>query len=178
MRQQLLSLSLLRAITSFGNSFLFLMLNFCWLSSWLNSACAPARLSFERRCKSTVVAKKRYGHYIQSQNFGISYLSRYGIPSGLNCMGHKKHKYHPAEQDANIRAFKYFNKYIDNYTGWKFGVNPIGGYDNSQPYDDSQNQAVLNNGLLRPAWYNYIFPGEILITGFINWLSLENYEEH
>ena len=119
-----------------------------------------------------------YGHYIQSQNFGISYLSRYGIPSGLNCMGHKKHKYHPAEQDANIRAFKYFNKYIDNYTGWKFGVNPIWGYDNSLPYDDSQNQAVLNNGLLRPAWYNYIFPGEILITGFINWLSLENYEEH
>ena len=119
-----------------------------------------------------------YGHYNQSQNFGISYLSRYGIPSGLNCMGHKKHKYHPAEQDANIRAFKYFNKYIDNYTGWKFGVNPIGGYDNSLPYDDSQNQAVLNNGLLRPAWYNYIFPGEILITGFINWLSLENYEEH
>ena len=100
------------------------------------------------------------------------------IPSGLNCMGHKKHKYHPAEQDTNIRAFKYFNKYIDNYTGWKFGVNPIGGYDNSLPYDDSQNQAVLNNGLLRPAWYNYFFPGEILITGFINWLSLENYEEH
>ena len=61
MRRQLLSLSLLRAITSFGNSFLFLMLNFCWLSTWLNSACAPARLSFERRCKSTVVAKNGIG---------------------------------------------------------------------------------------------------------------------
>jgi RHS repeat-associated protein len=119
-----------------------------------------------------------YGHYIQSQNFGIVYLSRYGIPSGLNCMGHKNHNYHPAEQDANIRAFKYFNKYIDNYTGWKFGVNPIGGYDNSLPYDDSQNQAVLNNGLLRPAWYDYILPGWFAITGIINWLSLENYEEH
>ena len=119
-----------------------------------------------------------YGHYIQSQNFGIVYLSRYGIPSGLNCMGHKNHNYHPAEQDANIRAFKYFNKYIDNYTGWKCGVNPIGGYDNSLPYDDSQNQAVLNNGLLRPAWYDYILPGWFAITGIINWLSLENYEEH
>lgn len=125
--------------------------------------------------------------YLGGATFGVRYmdhelmtmwLSVDRIPSGLNCMGHKKHKYHPAEQDANIRAFKYFNKYIDNYTGWKFGVNPIWGYDNSLPYDDSQNQAVLNNGLLRPAWYNYIFPGEILITGFINWLSLENYEEH
>ena len=114
-----------------------------------------------------------YGHYIQSQNFGIFYLSRYGIPSGLNCLGDKNHDYHPAEQDANIRAFKYFNKNIDNYTGWRFRENPILSYDESRPYDNPQNQAALNNGLLRPAWYNYILPGEFVITGIINWFSLE-----
>ena len=70
-----------------------------------------------------------YGHYIQSQKYGIFYLSRYGIPSGLNCIdwlrGDKKHYDHPAEQDANIRALEYFNKHIDGYTDWDFEQNPI-----------------------------------------------------
>jgi RHS repeat-associated protein len=118
-----------------------------------------------------------YGHYIQSQNFGIFYLSRYGIPSGLNCLGDKNHDNHPVEQDANIRAFKYFNKYIDSYSGWDFDSNPIIGYDNSLPYNNPYNQTVLNNGLIRPVWYNYLFTGEIIITGIINWISLENYED-
>ena len=39
------------------------------------------------------------------------------------------------------------------------------------------NQTVLNNGLIRPVWYNYLFTGEIIITGIINWISLENYED-
>ena len=120
----------------------------------------------------------KYGHYIQSQTFGIFYLSRYGIPSLLNCRGQKDHRYHPVEQDANIRAFKYFNKYIDNSSfSWDFKIHPIKGYDESLPYDNPQNQAALNNGLLYPAWYNYLFPGEIIITGLINWLLLENYED-
>lgn len=122
-----------------------------------------------------------YGHYIQSQGYGIFYLSRYGIPSGLNCIewlsGNRNHDNHPVEQDANIRAFKYFNKNIDGYIGWNFDFNPIIGYDQNLPYDNPQNQAALNNGLIAPAWYNYLFPWEIAITGIINWLSLENYED-
>lgn len=122
-----------------------------------------------------------YGHYIQSQAYGIFYLSRYGIPSGSNCIewlsGNRNHDNHPVEQDANIRAFKYFNKNIDGYIGWNFDFNPIIGYDQNLPYDNPQNQAALNNGLIAPAWYNYLFPWEIAITGIINWLSLENYED-
>lgn len=127
-----------------------------------------------------------YGHYIQSQTSGIFYLSRYGIPSGLNSIKwlrdlfgkDRLHKYHPVEQDANIRALKYFNNYINNFSdsGWNFKKNPILGYNSNLAFEDPQNQVALNRGLLGLAWYNYLLPGEIIFTGLINWLSLENYE--
>ena len=127
-----------------------------------------------------------YGHYIQSQTFGIFYLSRYGIPSGLNSIKwlrdlfgkDRLHKYHPVEQDANIRALKYFNNYINNFSdsGWNFKKNLILGYNSNLAFEDPQNQVALNRGLLGLAWYNYLLPGEIIFTGLINWLSLENYE--
>ena len=121
-----------------------------------------------------------FGHYLQSQKYGLFYLSRYGIPSGFNCIdwlrGDKKHDNHPAEQDANIRAFEYFNKHIDGYIGWDFINNPIKGYDNDLPYNHPQNQVALRNGIMTPAWYNYIIPWETAVTGIINWLSLETYD--
>jgi hypothetical protein len=44
-----------------------------------------------------------YGHYIQSQRNGFSYLFKYGIPSGP-----KNRDW--TELDANLRASRYFNK--------------------------------------------------------------------
>lgn len=98
-----------------------------------------------------------YGHYLQSKATGPWYLSRYAIPSGLDCLGIKDHNYHPVEQDANIRAFKYFNKKLDNYSSWDFDFNPIVGYKEELPITNEVNQAALKNGRLQPAWYDYVF---------------------
>ena len=97
-----------------------------------------------------------YGHYLQSKATGPMYLSRYAIPSGLDCLGNKKHRYHPVEQDANIRAFKYFNKRMDEYSDWDFTNHPILGYESTLPITDDVNQAALKNGRLQPAWYDYV----------------------
>lgn len=74
-----------------------------------------------------------YGHYLQSQIFGNEYLFGYGLPS-LYGDGKHHHDFNPAEQDANVRAFIYFNKTVigfndeipsgDNH-GWNFDYNPI-----------------------------------------------------
>lgn len=32
---------------------------------------------------------------------------------------------HAVEQDANARAYEYFQKNVTGYNGWKFGENPI-----------------------------------------------------
>ena len=128
-----------------------------------------------RADENNYLFQHEYGHYIQSQATGIFYLTRYGVPSGLNCLGNNDHDYHPVEQDANIRAFKYFNKHIDGYNGWKKYSNPIKGYDWSQPYTDENNQVALKQGLLKPAWYDYFIIFSPLWDAYINWLVLENY---
>lgn len=119
-----------------------------------------------------------YGHYIQSQSTGVLYLQHYGIPSALNCVGKKDHNYHPAEQDANIRAFKYYNEKYHNYSAWDFENNPIRGYDINLPYHHPCNQIVMDNGRLRPAWYNYFMLGDFCIAGIINYLVLEKSENY
>jgi len=67
-----------------------------------------------------------YGHYLQSQKFGWFYYNKIGIPSILS-MG--KHNLHPAEQDANVRAYNYFtNRYKDDSSydfKWDYRINPI-----------------------------------------------------
>jgi len=117
-----------------------------------------------------------YGHYLQSQASGWFYLSKYGIPSALSKSG-TDHSLHPAEQDANIRAFKYFNKHIEGYTGWNFDPNwgnPINGYDPRQPFDDAANQAALKDGRLRLEWFDYLLGPQIILPGLINALVLNN----
>jgi hypothetical protein len=118
-----------------------------------------------------------YGHYIQSQTSGLFYhLSKYGIPSALS-KNSTDHSLHPAEQDANIRAFKYFNKHIDGYTGWAFtgrNNNPINGYDPSLPYDNAANQAALKSGRSRLEWFDYLYGPQIIIPGLINALILNS----
>ncbi len=56
-----------------------------------------------------------YGHYLQSQSVGPFYLQRYGIPSFIDAMGDSNHDLHATEQDANIRAFKYFMEHVPDF---------------------------------------------------------------
>lgn len=63
-----------------------------------------------------------YGHYLQSQTFGLLYYGKAGIPS---LFSRGNHNLHPVEQDANGRAFAYFNRHVPGYSGWNFIENPI-----------------------------------------------------
>ena len=80
-----------------------------------------------------------YGHYLQSQDWGPLYLNKCAVPSLIDCsMDCFNHDYHPVEQDANIRAFKYFTKNEPGFvmrnddgsvkTLWNFKSNPILNY--------------------------------------------------
>ena len=104
-----------------------------------------------------------YGHYRQSQRYGIAYLSRFGIPSLISKTPHQKN---PVEIDANRRAFEYFNKNItgfykteeewnqhstiENYLGWDFDEYPLNSDSKYRdyPYCSSNIHAHL---------YDYIF---------------------
>lgn len=77
-----------------------------------------------------------YGHYIQSQKMGWAYIPRVGIPSLKSALSDENHDFFIAEQDANRRAFLYFNKelkedfYVDIANsgmgiGWNFNENPL-----------------------------------------------------
>ena len=125
-----------------------------------------------------------YGHYLQSQSSGWFYLSKYGIPSLLS---KDPHKNHPAEQDANVRAFMYFSKYEDGFN-WvdEFGIqrtkwvysgsnsNPINGYDWSSPFTFEANQTILNRRKLKLKWFDYLLLPTIITPGLINALILNN----
>lgn len=91
-----------------------------------------------------------YGHYIQSQAMGWGYYPRVGIPSSKS---EGNHTLHPVEQDANMRAFLYFNKNIKNFyakrgdvvqgRGWDFTENilNIDGTGNAGQYVDYKDDA-------------------------------------
>lgn len=115
-----------------------------------------------------------YGHYIQSQSSGIFYLSKYGIPSALS---KGRHNRHPVEQDVNARAYRYFSRNVENYSGWQHEYNPISGFDKTANPKSSQNQLSLKHAGLRLEWYDYVmFPFNltpaIFIPGLINTLIL------
>lgn len=73
-----------------------------------------------------------YGHYLQSQAWGLMYLGKGGIPSMISALLSDKysedHLFDPIEQDANARAFEYFNKNVQGFyenNGWNFTYHPI-----------------------------------------------------
>ena len=127
-----------------------------------------------------------YGHYLQSQESGWFYLSKYGIPSARS---NSPHNQHPVEQDANARAFRYFSNTVSGYNWvdeygsphslWKRD-NPINDYNWSLPYSDPSNQSTLENRLLGVSWYDHLmFPLNftligIIFPGLINALILNN----
>ena len=69
-----------------------------------------------------------YGHYMQSQAFGPFYLSKVAFPSLVNDIFSSNHNNNQIEQDANIRAYKYFREKIPGYNKWDFNKNYIKGY--------------------------------------------------
>ncbi len=119
-----------------------------------------------------------YGHYLQSQEMGLGYLSRVGIPSLMSAgIDDNNHSFQLFEQDANRRAFIYFNENVEGFyqtrdqysinqlftikKGWNFQENPLdinhtgesGKYYN---FHNSKDLTLINNNLsLHTKWYDY-----------------------
>ena len=133
-----------------------------------------------------------YGHYLQSQEMGPAYLPRVAIPS-LMSAGYKdnNHVFQPFEQDANRRAFLYFNKNVDGFyqtkeeyeynrtnkirKGWDFKHNPLdvthGGIRGAYiDYHDPNLPQLLNNLSLQSMQYDYLgwIDGNFWIAGVGN----------
>jgi len=118
-----------------------------------------------------------YGHYLQSQSMGWAYLPRVAIPSLMDGALHNdgNHIFQPYEQDANRRAFEYFNKYVDgfyksvgdqaiygNSKGWNFYDNPLDinhTATKGKYYDYKIQMGLINNSLtLHSKWFDYFDP--------------------
>ena len=76
-----------------------------------------------------------YGHYIDSQRMGLTYLFNVGIPSIFSAMSNKKadnglymHNYRWYEMNANKNAERYFNKHYGNRVDWTRFEPPYGKY--------------------------------------------------
>lgn len=116
-----------------------------------------------------------YGHYLQSQSFGPFYLQRCAIPSLFDTLTKHHHNNHPVEQDANIRAFKYFHEHengfgVKNYPndiGWDMEKNRILGYRSWLDYYNPINQAALRN-TLSLGWPDYVLGATIILSGLID----------
>ncbi len=107
-----------------------------------------------------------YGHYLQSREMGWAYFPRVGIPSVLSS---HDHEFHPVEQDANRRAFLYFNKYMDGFyktyeerhenRGWNFNYNPLDIYGIQHgeyvDYFSESSLQLLEKLSIHAKWYDY-----------------------
>lgn len=124
-----------------------------------------------------------YGHCLQSQWAGLFYLQRYAIPSAIDAASKSNHSYHATEQDANIRAFKYFSKHVPNFEKnneynnifsprWDFKNNLIIGYNRTKSIDSPENQVVLRNGIMSLGWADIAF-GHTSISIILNVLELK-----
>jgi len=139
-------------------------------------------------CPHNSLFQHEYGHYLQSQAFGWAYLPRVGIPSILS---RGEHNFHPVEQDANRRAFLYFNENVDGFyksredferlgnngVGWNFHSNPLnvdgsGRRNQFVDFRDANSRQLLNVLSLRPKWYDHaswlLFPIGPIGVGLIN----------
>jgi hypothetical protein len=109
---------------------------------------------------------------------GWGYLSRVGIPSLMDAIHYDdgNHDFQPYEQDANRRAFMYFNKNVKgfykfpldqliygNSKGWNFYDNPLdvnhignGSRRDYYDYHNSADMALVNSLTLHTKWYDYL----------------------
>ncbi len=136
-----------------------------------------------------------YGHYIQSQSIGWAYYQRVGLPSagsehGKYKLNYPSHDYHPVEQDANRRAFLYFNKHVtgfqnDTYLSdnlvWNFVKNPLDVYKTGHgiyiDYNNSYDLQLLNNLKVRATLGDYIswLCGGPIGAALYGWYNSYNY---
>jgi RHS repeat-associated protein len=136
-----------------------------------------------------------YGHYIQSQKMGWAYYPRIGIPSARSERGnyldnYSSHDFHPVEQDANRRAFLYFNEHIEGFTeteigddnGWNWARNPLDpnntGIGQTWDYNNSTDLQSIDRLTVNARWYDHFsllgFPLAPVIGGLINAGSYNN----
>jgi RHS repeat-associated protein len=115
-----------------------------------------------------------YGHYIQSQSSGWAYYPRFAIPSARSEKGnylnnYPSHDFHPVEQDANRRAFLYFNKNVEGFydtrrfdgNGWDWDYNPIDPYQTGKygivwDYLNSDDLRLIDNLRVRANLGDYM----------------------
>ncbi len=127
---------------------------------------------------SNELFQHEFGHYLQSKKSGWFYLSKFGLPSALSAAGKKKHYRNGAEQDANIRAFVYFNhtiiknesthETVKSKSLWYKANNIIVGYLWDLAPSNTHNRQILNKGRLKLAWYDFLLlPLNITIIGII-----------
>ncbi|MDR0603001.1 MAG: hypothetical protein LBG80_01690, partial [Bacteroidales bacterium] len=154
-------------------------------SHWHQGGSAVTISSYIMGDKNTIKAdpnnslfQHEYGHYLQSQAMGPTYLSRVAIPSLFGAAGNNEHDFQVYEQDANLRAFTYFNNKIDefyqteaeyqfNYAsgiekGWNFYLNPLDLNHSKQrniyyDYRNSDHSKSINSWRLKAQWYEYLW---------------------
>jgi hypothetical protein len=109
---------------------------------------------------------------------GWAYIPRVAIPSLISA-DTRGHKYQPFEQDANRRAFMYFNENVEgfyqteaeynmnrisgNRVGWDFWQNPLdvnhigsGSRGNYYDYYNPAHRDLINSLSLSAKWYDYV----------------------
>lgn len=82
---------------------------------------------------SNSLFQHEYGHYLQSQNFGLFYLGKVGIRSLISAgLAGDSHKFDRMEIDANKRSLKHWEK---QYPGMYFGIraDKVGWDKNNHP---------------------------------------------
>jgi len=134
--------------------------------------------------ENNALFQHEYGHYIQSQSMGWAYYPRVGIQS-IRSKG--DHDFHAVEQDANRRAFLYFNKNIEGFQddaslrddkGWDFWSNPlnINGTNTRLQYVDYSDPNQVNSLdvlRVRAKWYDHA-SWLLLPVGGPVWVGLIN----
>ena len=98
-----------------------------------------------------------YGHYIQRQEMGWAYIPRVGIPSFESARGNGNHKLFITEQDANRRAFLYFNDKVADFKNDNDLSSP--NYNENLGWDFRRNRFQQGIGVVRTYAYG---------SGFIN----------
>lgn len=103
---------------------------------------------------SNSLFQHEYGHYLQSQAWGPFYMGKVAVPSLFSAMSGNDHGKYKTEQDANVRALKFWEKkfpgfYNDTRKGWKWEHNQILGFDQQYPFNSLKNQKALQNGLMK-----------------------------
>ena len=84
---------------------------------------------------NNVIFQHEYGHYLQSQEMGWSYLFKVAIPSLKSAAGDGMHCFFKTEQDANMRSLIYLSENVEgfyrsedvdyNNKGWDFWKNSL-----------------------------------------------------